>query len=173
VHGLGSIAVLGLIEDGLALVIFGAVAFAILISLAYLLTRGSGESAYDRIGAGGISSVGDYGHDAGGGVATGSPAARGASSPEDPREREREIRQMLGARSERLVRSGQPALDVDAEIARLLGEQGGQASDPPDPALLAEVRQLVVARNERRLRQGLEALDVEAEVARTLDELEP
>lgn len=80
---------------------------------------------------------------------------------------------MLGARSERLVRSGQPALDVDAEVARLLGEQVRRASDPRDPALLAEVRQLVTARNERRLRQGLETLDVDAEVARTLDELEP
>jgi hypothetical protein len=172
VHGLCSIAVLGLIEDGLALVVFGAIAFAILISLAYLLTRGSGESAYDRIGAGGLSSIGDHDRDGGAG-AGGSPAARGASSREDRGEQEREIRQMLGARSERLVRSGQPALDVDAELARLLGEQGGQASDSHDPALLAEVRQLAVARNERRLRQGLEALDVDAEVARTLDELEP
>jgi hypothetical protein len=172
VHALASIAVLGLIEDGLALVIFGAVAFAILISLAYVLTRGSGESAYDRIGAGGISSVGDFGHDAGAGV-SGSPAARGASSPEDRGEQEREIRQMLGARSERLVRSGQPALDIDEEVARLLAEQDRQASDPPDPELLAEVRQLVVARNERRLRQGLEALDVDDEVSRTLDELGP
>jgi hypothetical protein len=172
VHVLGSIAVLGLIEDGLGLVVSGAVAFAILISLAYLFTRGSGESAYDRIGAGGLSSVGDHDRDASVG-ASASPAARGLSSPEDRGEQEREIRQMLGARSERLVRSGQPALDVDAEVARLLGEQGGQASDPHDPALLSEVRQLVVARNERRLRQGLEALDVDAEVARTLDELEP
>jgi hypothetical protein len=172
VHGLGSIAVLGLIEHGLGLVVFGAVAFAILISLAYLLTRGSGESAYDRIGAGGLSSVGDHDRDAGVGASR-SSAARGASSPEDRGEQEREIRQMLGARSERLVRSGQPALDVDAEVARLLVDHGGQASDQHDPALLAEVRQLVVARNERRLRQGLEALDVDAEVARTLDELEP
>jgi hypothetical protein len=172
VHGLDLIAVLGLIEDGLALVVFGAVAFAILISLAYLLTRGSGESAYDRIGAGGISREGDYGRDAGVGT-YGSPAARGASSPEHRGQQEREIRQMLGARSERLVRSGQPALDVDAEVARLLGEQGGRDSKPHDQELLAEVRQLVDARNERRLRQGLEALDVNAEVARTLDELEP
>jgi hypothetical protein len=169
VRGLCPIAVLALIEHGLALVVFGAIAFAILIALAYLLTRGSGESPYDRIGAGGLSSAGDHGRGAG----VGSPAARGVSPPEDRGEQEREIRQMLGARSERLVRSGQPALDVDAEVVRLLGEQGGNASDPRDPALLAEVRQLVLARNERRLRQGLAALDVDAEVARTLDELEP
>jgi len=163
---------LGLIESRLALVVFGAIAFAILISLAYLLTRGDGASAYDRIGAGGISSVGDYGGEAGA-ASPASPAASAASPLEDRGEQEREIRQMLGARSERLVRSGQPALDVDAEVARLLGEQSRQASNPRDPALLAEVRQLVTARNERRLRQGLEALDVDAEVARTLDELEP
>ena len=164
-HGFCSITSLGLIENGLGLVVFGAIAFSILISLAFLLTRGSGESAYDRIGAGGISREADY-SDAAGVAAPEAHAARA--------EQEREIRQMLGARSERLVRSGQPALDVDAELARLLGdEHGDQASNPRDPELLAEVRQLVRARNERRLRQGLEALDVDAEVARTLDELEP
>jgi hypothetical protein len=167
-HSAASVTILGLIENGLALVVFGTVAFSILISLAFLLTRGSGESAYDRIGAGGISREGDYG---------GGARARGLAPPDSPAanaEREREIRQMLGARSERLVRSGQPALDVDAELARLLGDEpGGGPSTRSDPELLAEVRQLVLARNERRLRQGLEALDVDAEVARTLDELEP
>ncbi len=78
---------------------------------------------------------------------------------------------MLSARSERLVRSGQPALDVDAELARLLA--GEQAPRTRDAGLLSEVRQLVLARNERRVRQGLEPLDVDAEVVRTLDELEP
>ena len=163
-HGLCSIAVFGLIENGLSLVVFGAIAFSILISLAFLLTRGSGESAYDRIGAGGISREGDYGG--------GAPAA--SESPAGRAEQEREIRQMLGARSERLVRSGQPPLDIDAETARLLGEgRGGRNSAPRDPELRAEVRQLVVARNERRKRQGMDPLDVDAEVARTLDELEP
>jgi hypothetical protein len=163
VHGLCSIAVFGLIENGLSLVVFGVIAFSILISLAFLLTRGSGESAYDRIGAGGIAREGDY-----------QDAALDAAAPESPAaqaEREREIRQMLGARSERLVRSGQPPLDVEAELARLLTAQ--PASGARDPELLAEVRQLVSARNERRLRQGMDPLDVDAEVARTLDELEP
>ena len=156
---------LGLIENGLSLAVFGAVALSILISLAFLLTRGSSESAYDRIGAGGISREGDYGGGAGAsGVALPDSAAADA-------EREREIRQMLGARSERMVRSGQPALDVDAEVARLMS--GEQTSRAPDRELLAEVRQLVLARNERRLRQGLAALDVDTEVTRTLDELEP
>jgi hypothetical protein len=165
VHSLCSLALFGLIENGLSLVVFGVIAFSILISLAFLFTRGSGDSAYDRIGAGGISREGDY---SGGG---GAPAA--PDSPAGRAEQEREIRQMLGARSERLVRSGQPALDVDAETARLLGdERDGRDSAARDPELLAEVRQLVVARNERRKRQGMDPLDVDAEVARTLDELE-
>jgi hypothetical protein len=170
VHSLGSIATFGLIENGLSLVVFGAIAFSVLISLAFLLTGGRSESAYDRIGAGGIAREGDYGSgSAGAGVA---PAA-GAESPAAQAEREREIRQMLGARSERLVRNGQPALDVDAELARLLdGGQGAEAAEHHDPGLLAEVRQLVQARNERRLRQGQEPLDVDAEVARTLAELD-
>jgi hypothetical protein len=156
---------LGLIENGLSLAVFGAVALSILISLAFLLTRGSSESAYDRIGAGGISKEGDYD----GGAGAGGAGLRDSAAADA--EREREIRQMLGARSERMVRSGEPALDVDAEVARLMS--GEQATRAPDRELLSEVRQLVLARNERRLRQGLAALDVDAEVTRTLDELEP
>ena len=78
---------------------------------------------------------------------------------------------MLGARNERLLRRGEPAIDIDAEVARLL-----QAAAPPkshDAGLVEEVRQLVIARNERRLRQGLEELDVDSEVERTLQELDP
>ena len=76
---------------------------------------------------------------------------------------------MLSARSERLVRAGKPALDIDAEVARLLEPA---KPDAPEPGITDEVRQLVVARNERRVRQGLEPLAVEAEVARTLQELD-
>ena len=153
------------IENGLAFVVFGAVAFSLLMSVLFLATRGT-ESAYDRIGAGGISREGDHG--------AGQPEV--ADSQAAQAEREREIRQMLSARSERLVRSGQPPLDVDAELARLLAgapADGEQAQRTRDPELLAEVRQLVLARNARRVRQGLEPLDVDGEVARTLDELEP
>ena len=77
---------------------------------------------------------------------------------------------MLGARSERLVGRGQPALDIDAEVARLLGPAQPSSRDA---GLSEEVRQLVVARNERRQRQGLEPLEVEAEVTRTLQEFDP
>jgi hypothetical protein len=77
---------------------------------------------------------------------------------------------MLQARSERLVRRGEPALDIDAEVARLTAVQPASTHDP---GIAEEVLQLVVARNERRERQGLEPLDIEAEVARTLAELDP
>jgi hypothetical protein len=86
-------------------------------------------------------------------------------------EREQEIRQMLQARSERRVRRGEPALDVDAEVTKLLA--AAPASAGHDPGIAEEVLQLVVARNERRERQGLEPLDLEAEVQRTLAELDP
>ncbi len=86
--------------------------------------------------------------------------------------REEEIRQMIQARSDRGVAKGREALDVDAEVEKLL------ASDTPGPGLAGdaglreEVRQLVVARNERRQRQGKEPLDVEKEIERQLEELE-
>ena len=146
--------------NGLSFVVFGTVAFSLVMSVLFLVTRG-GESMYDQIGQGGIAREGDYS----GGEAPleHSPAARA--------EQEQEVRQMLRARSERLVRSGRPALDIDAEVARLLSP--AESAGEHDPALVAEVRQLVMARNERRLRQGAEPLDVEAEVARTLAELAP
>ena len=78
---------------------------------------------------------------------------------------------MLAARSERMVRRGEPALDVDAELARLLTP--ASAPGKHDAELAEEVRQLVIARNERRIRQGLEPLDEDAEVTRTLAEMDP
>ncbi len=151
---------LGLSLSGGALVVLGTVALIAIVSVAFLLTGGAG-SAYDQIGAGGIAREGEY---------DGTPAASPDSSAGQA-ERELEIRQMLHARSERLVRGGQPALDVDAELARLLAAENSH--DAPDPELVAEVRTLVVARNERRIRQGMEPLDVEEEVARTLEQLGP
>ena len=146
--------------NGLSLVVFGTVAFSVVMSVLFLLTRG-GDSVYDEIGRGGMARDSDY--SASEGPAGGS---RGARS-----EQEQEIRQMLGARSARLVRAGKPALDIDAEVARLLAP--AVPREEHDPGLVAEVRQMVHARNERRLRQGQEPLDVEAEVARTLAELAP
>jgi hypothetical protein len=161
VHSIAATVPIGVIENAFSFVVFGTVAFSVVMCLLFATTRGH-SSMYDHIGEGGFSREGDG--DGGGALApaTGSLAASA--------ERELEIRQMLSARSERLVRQGQPPLDVDAELARLLAP----ASEPGkhDAGLLEEVRQLVVARNERRVRQGLGPLDVDAEVTRTLAEMD-
>ena len=86
--------------------------------------------------------------------------------------REEEIRQMIQARSDRGVAKGREALDVDAEVERILAADTAGPSLASDRGLRDEVRQLVVARNERRQRQGKEPLDVEAEINRQLRELE-
>jgi hypothetical protein len=163
-----------------ALLVFGVLALAIVLFVAYLITNHTpGHSIYDEIGRGGL-----LGQDeprmkprSGGGEAP-------PGSDADRLEREREIRQMLGARSERRLARGEPALDLDAETARLLGPEltngleeprdsdGGPPAGERDPGLVEEVRQLVIARNERREGRGLEPLDVEAEVRRTLLDLE-
>jgi len=86
--------------------------------------------------------------------------------------REEEIRQMIQARSDRGVAKGREALDVDAEVEKLLAADTDSPSLGDDRALREEVRQLVVARNERRQRQGREPLDVEREIERQLRDLE-
>ena len=150
--------VFAIAENGLSFVVFGTVAFSLVMSVLFLVTRGK-DSMYDQIGQGGLSRESAH---AGG--APGPPL----DSPAAAAEREQEVRQMLRARSERLERRGLPGLDIDAEVARLLAPPGRSERDP---GLVDEVRQLVVARNERRERQGLQPLDVEAEVERTLAEL--
>jgi hypothetical protein len=151
------------------IVVFGTVGLSVVMSIVFLLSKGS---MYDEIGSGGFPSEGEH---SGGGSPFGHSGPEYdsiAMSPEHQRaEREQEIRQMLQARSERLQRRGEPALDIDAEVAQLMGPQPASAGH--DPGIAEEVLQLVVARNERRERQGLEPLDVEAEVARTLAELDP
>lgn len=148
------------IETGLSFVVFGTVAFSVVMSILFLVTRGS-DSMYDQIGAGGISRESDY--------TPGAPTAP-ADSPAARAEREQEIRQMVVARNDRRLRRGESALDVDAEMAKLLSTADGPSEQ--DPMLVSEVRQMVMARNERRLRQGQEPLDVDAEVERTLAELD-
>jgi hypothetical protein len=91
-----------------------------------------------------------------------------------PEVREEEIRQMIQARSDRGVAKGRKALDVDAEVEKLLASERARGSRGlrGDKVLREEIRQLVVARNERRQRQGKEPLDVEQEIERQLRELE-
>jgi len=151
------------------IVVFGAVGLSVVMSIVFLLSKGS---MYDEIGSGGLP-----GENEGPGMGE-SPFGQSApdyhsmaASPTlQQAEREQEIRQMLQARSERRVRRGEPALDIDAEVNKLLA---APANTGHDPGIAEEVLQLVVARNERRERQGLEPLDLEAEVARTLAELDP
>ena len=95
-----------LVQSAFPIVVFGAVALSVVMSLIFLFSRGS---TYDEIGDGGLMS-GSSGGDGPPPLAPDSPAGRA--------ERELEIRQMLSARSERLVGRGQPALDIDAEVAR-------------------------------------------------------
>ncbi|MBN9622418.1 MAG: hypothetical protein J0H06_05600 [Actinobacteria bacterium] len=95
----------------------------------------------------------------------------GAPAPVDPAIQAAEVRQMLEAKAERRKERGEPALDVEAESARLLAAAAEARPAGHDEELRAEVRQLVIARNERRRRAGLEPLDVAAETARQLAEL--
>lgn len=141
-------------------VVFGAVALSVVMSFAFFAGRGKGGSVYDQIGAGGISRDSE---------APDWDSEPAVSSGAERAEQEREIRQMLRAKSERLVRNGKPALDIDGEVAKLLQPQ----RSAPDAGLVEEVRQLVTAKNERRVRKGLEPLNVAAEVERTLAELSP
>jgi hypothetical protein len=148
----------GVLESTFGIVVFAAVAISVVMSLVFLFTRGP---THDQIGQGGLT----LDSSAGGGF-----APPPSDTAVNRAEQELEVRQMLTARSERMVGRGQPALDIEAEVARLLG--------PPQPGghslgLTEEVRQLVVARNERRARQGLEPLDVDTEVTRTLAEFDP
>jgi len=139
---------MGAMQDAFELVLFVVVGLATVGAVASLAGR---SRLYDQIGRGGLS-IGD--------------------EPEGPRPapaaaaavRDEEIRQMLDARNARRERRGEPALDLDAELARL-------RAPAVDPALAAEVRQLVIARNERRARAGKPALDVEAEVTRRMADL--
>jgi hypothetical protein len=148
----------GVLQSAFPIVVFGTVALSVVMSLVFLFSRGS---VFDHIGDGGLTPDRDPGE---------MPPPPASDSPAARAEQELEIRQMLNARSARLVGRGQPALDIDAEVARLLAPASGSGHDA---GLIDEVRQLVVARNERRARQGLGPLDVDAEVQRTLTELDP
>ncbi|MGA9284927.1 MAG: hypothetical protein WBV85_05740 [Solirubrobacteraceae bacterium] len=143
------------------LVVVGAVVLFVLVGVGSFL---AGGSLYDKIGEGGLTS--------------GPPTSQSSPPPGNSAlaraEREMEIRQMLQARSDRQVRKGGAALDIDAEMALLDDAPGESASHGKhDAALTEEVRQLVIARNERRMRSGEEPMDVESEVQRTLTELDP
>src|SRR5437763_3542211 len=87
-----STVVLGIAENGLTFVVFGTVAFSVVISLLFLFTRGT-DSMYDHIGRGGLSRDSDHG--------AGSLATE-TDSPAAKAERGQENRKMLSELSERL-----------------------------------------------------------------------
>ena len=98
----------------------------------------------------------------------GRPGDRGALPPPRPgrrtarlrvAEREADIRQLVQARHDRGVARGEPPLDVEAEVDRLmaLDPAAQPEADQQDAALREEVRQLVIARNERRAGRGAAA----------------
>lgn len=144
-------------QSAFGIVIFVVVALAAVVAIVSLVNR---SDVYDQIGRGGLSLNEDRGR--------GHPEPPGGSAVARA-QAEEEVRQMVSARSERLVRRGEPALDVEAEVARLLSPASTTAT--ADPELVSEIRQLVLARNARRARQGKPPLDVEAEVRRQLRDL--
>lgn len=147
--------VLAAFEMGMVLVI---VVVAALPIAAIAFAMGAGRR-FDEIGKGDFAMEHDQ------------PAGPRAVAPVSAEVREEEIRQMVQARSDRGVAKGRNALDVEAEVERLLApERSGSLAG--DSELRDEVRQLVVARNERRQRQGKEPLDVDEETDRQLRELE-
>jgi hypothetical protein len=134
----------GPVEDAFGTVV---VVVAIVGAVVAVITLVGSGGSYRQIGRGGLTHERED-----------DPGA----SPAD--EREAEIRQLLDARNARRERRGEPALDVDAELAAL-------QRTAVDASLRDEVRELVVARNERRVRRGQAPLDVEAEVERRIREL--
>lgn len=139
-------------QEAFVIVIF---AVAIVASLVAVATLASSRSGFDQFGANGLNDGSDR------------PASEPPSGAGLTTVRDEEARQMVEARSTRRLRRGEEALDVERELARLIGAPAAAA----DPRLRSEVRELVMARNRRRAGQGKEPLDVEAEVARQLAEL--
>jgi hypothetical protein len=127
---------------------------------AIVFARGAG-GAFNQIGKGPLALEQDF-----------PQSSQGAVHAVSAEVREEEIRQMIQARSDRGVAKGRKALDVDAEVEKLLASDPGGPGLGGDRALREEVRQLVVARNERRQRQGKKPLDVDREIERQLSELE-
>ena len=153
---------LAAIEPGIILIV---VVIAALPIGAIVFVMGAGR-ALDQVGKGDFSME----HDA----PEGDRKAQGwgTPAPVSAEVREEEIRQMIQARSDRGVAKGREALDVDAEVEKLLAPERAPGSLGADRELRDEVRQLVVARNERRERQGKKPLDVEKEIERQLRDLE-
>ena len=117
----------------------------------------------------------------------------GKAKPSDPSldraGHEAEVRQMVEASAYRRRARGEPDIDVQSEIDRVLGvgpwagvdasevagedgkdetegEEGAAGLEGGVSGIREEIRQLVMANNERRVRRGEDPLDVDAEVER-------
>jgi hypothetical protein len=160
-------------------ILFVGMVMAAVVGVMALVSR---KDIYDEIGGGGLSM--EHDQDPASERPSGDEVAREIdfqSESDDPAvaraERELEIRQLLEARSARVVRNGGDPLDVEAELARLLAldevpfdaggaASGGAAGERAEQEL--EIRQMLEARSARRVRKGGEPLDVEAELKRLL-----
>lgn len=141
----------------------------VLAAVVGVMSLASRNDIYDEIGRGGLSMDRDEPLSeqtpAEPGPQTGGPSNEALARAE----RELEIRQMVEARSARIVRNGGEPLDVERELERLLAlgaEDGDVGEDGAEREL--EVRQMIEARSARLVRKGGEPLDVDAEVARLL-----
>ncbi len=146
----------------LPLVVYGTTTVYVLAGVLSMFSR---PNLYDQIGQGGLSTVSEDR------LSGDRQRARALELATARAEREQDARQMLQARSDRLVRQGRAPLDVDAELTKL-DRLDANRSSLRDDTLVEEVRQLTIVRNERRLRQGLQPLDIDVEIQRALAELD-
>ncbi len=106
-----------MLASALPIVLFVGMVMAGVIGAMSLAAR---KDIYDEIGRGGLSMDRDQPGEPDSEADAGEPAAD-ADPHSERAERELEIRQMLEARNTRRVRNGDAPLDIDAEVARLLG----------------------------------------------------
>ncbi|ADB50084.1 hypothetical protein [Conexibacter woesei] len=94
------------------IVVFAVVAAALVVGVVSLVGR---ERAYEQIGRGRFA------------------LDREGAPPRQPREPsiEDEVRMLVATRNARRLRNGEPALDVEAEVARELRELSGGDADRP------------------------------------------
>jgi len=138
--------------------IFLIVMVVIVVPLGLMLFADS-RGMFDEIGGGAFS------------VEQFKPSSTPAATTASAQEREEEIRQLVQGRNNRRVGRGEPPLDVEAEVTRLLALDPTVDPDRPanpDAELREEVRQLLTARNQRRVAKGEDPLDVETEIDRKL-----
>ena len=130
VHGVASVLPLA---SALPTLLFVGMVMAAVVGVMALISR---KDIYDEIGGGGLSM--EHEEDAASERPSGDEVAREVDfhdESDDPAiaraERELEIRQLLEARSARVVRQGGEPLDVERELARLLalGEVAVDAED--------------------------------------------